>query len=125
MASLKKTMENLISTTYSVIGMKKGESATILQKTLTDIEGVISVKIDSAKSQVLITSKEIFDIVTLQNATVNTDYYILEHKPNNISASPYHSAVDSVKQRHNASGDVDGGDDGFLNSGPVTDYTTD
>ncbi|WP_255068319.1 hypothetical protein [Lacihabitans sp. LS3-19] len=38
-------------------------------------------------------------------------------------ASPYHSAVDSVKQRHNASGDLDGGGYGFLNSGPVTDYT--
>ncbi len=118
-------MENLISTTYSVVGMKEGDSATFFQKTLTDIEGVISVKIDSAKSQVEITSQEVLDIEMLQKATVNTDYYILELKPYYKTASPYNSAVDNVKQRHNASGDVDGGDDGYLNSGPVTDYTTD
>jgi copper chaperone CopZ len=118
-------MENLISNTYFVVGLKKGDSAKSLQKTLTDIEGVISVKIDSAKSHVQITSKETFDMETLQKATVNTDYYITEIKPNNILATPYSSAVDSVKQKHNASGDVDGGDDGFLNSGPTTDYTSD
>ncbi|MCP9768379.1 cation transporter [Lacihabitans sp. LS3-19] len=67
-------MENLISTTYFVIGMKSGESAAVLQNKLADIEGVISVKIDSAKSHVQITSKEIFDIAILENAIVNTGY---------------------------------------------------
>jgi copper chaperone CopZ len=118
-------MENLISNTYSVVGMKTGDGATNFQNVLTEMEGVISVQIDSAKSQVQITSKEVLDIEMLQKATVNTDYYILELKPYYKTASPYRSAVDSVKQRHNASKDVDGGDDGFLNSGPVTDYTSD
>lgn len=121
----KKIMENLISTTYFVIGMKTGDCATILQNKLTDMDGVESVKVDLAKSHIQIISKELFDVETLQHALVNTGYYISEIKPNNIVATPYKSAVNSVKQRHNASGDLDGGGDGFLSSGPVTDYKED
>jgi copper chaperone CopZ len=115
-------MENLISTTYFVIGMKTGDCAIILQNKLTAIESVVSVKIDSAQSHVIITSTEIFEIETLQEALDNTGYYISVLKPNNLVATPYHSAVDSVKQRHNASGDLEGGQDSILSSGPVTDY---
>jgi copper chaperone CopZ len=118
-------MENLTSITYFVIGLKTGDPATILQNKLTEIEGVKSVKIDSPKSHVQITSNEVFEIETLQHALANTGYYISEIKPNNILARPYKSAVNSVKQRHNASGDLDGGGDGFLGTGPVTDYEED
>lgn len=116
-------MEKLISTTYSVVGMKTGDCATDLQNILTDIDDIVSVKIDSAKSQVQITSKEIIDIEMLQRATVKTDFYITELKPHYNTASPYRSAVDRVKQKHHASIDVEGEGDGLLKSGPKTDYT--
>ena len=110
-------MENLISTTYDVIGMKEGDSATILQKILTDIEGVISVKIDTEKKQLQITSKEIFDIELLQKATVNTDYYISEPLPNDSLDLLHNNTEDSIKHKHNALRDLDGGgNDDFVNA---------
>jgi hypothetical protein len=117
-----KIMENLILTTYNIVGLKSGRYATIAKNKLSDIEGVISVNIDSAKKEVHITSIEGIKIDKLEQVLLKTDYYITEQKVNNRVVPPYRSAVNSARQKHNASKDVEGSSRGSTHSGPVTDY---
>jgi copper chaperone CopZ len=115
-------MENSISTNYNIVGMTCGGCATVVKNKLSDIEGVLSVKIDLAKNEATITSNEEIEMGTLEQALLDTDYYITEITPNVKVVPSYHSAVDSARQKHNAAGDVEGDNDGMVITGPVTDY---
>lgn len=119
-------MKNLISTTYHIVGMNSGDCTATVENKLDAVAGVISVKINPAKKEAKITSNEDIQMDALEQALVGTKYYIAKQTINNWVASPSLRRVASrAKQKHNASRDIEGSNDGLTNSGPVTDYNGD
>jgi copper chaperone CopZ len=116
-------MDNLISKTYNIIGMDSAECATTVENKLDAATGVIGVKIDFAKSEGTISSYEEIDISSLEQALIDTDYYITKITDNNWVAAPsLRKVATTMRQKHNAAKDIEGSGRGVINSGPVTDY---
>lgn len=113
-------MENLISKTYNIIGMDSAECTSTVENKLDAVTGVIGVKIDFAKSEATISSYEEIDISSLEQALIDTDYYITKHTDNNWVAAP--SLRSAAASKHHSASDIEGSDRGLINSGPVTDY---
>lgn len=112
-------MEKIISKTYNIVGMDSAECTTSVENRLDAAAGVIGVKIDFAKSEAAITSYEEIDISSLEQALIDTDYYITFQTANNWVAAP---SLRGAAHNHNAARDVEGSSSGRVKSGPVTDY---
>lgn len=113
-------MENLISKTYNIIGMDSAECTTNVENRLDAATGVVGVKVDFAKNEATISSFEEIDISSLEQALIDTDYYITFQTDNNWVAAP--SLRSAAANKHSTASDLEGSDRGVTNSGPVTDY---
>jgi copper chaperone CopZ len=71
-------MKNLIKDTYHIGGMTCGGCATTVKNKLSATTGVTSVQVDLANKQAEITSSEVINTNTLQDALKNTHYTISE-----------------------------------------------
>ncbi|MFT7002348.1 MAG: copper chaperone CopZ [Spirosomataceae bacterium] len=119
-------MENTILTTYHVAGMSSEDCTTTIKNKLAAVAGVISVEIDPAKKEAQITSNEDIEMNALEQALVDTDYYIARQTENSwVSAPSFRKVASRTKQKHNASRDVEGSGSRSANTGPVTDYDGD
>lgn len=115
-------MENSLINTYNVVGMKTGLCATKVKNSLNAVPGVISVSIDSVKSEIQVVSKKEVNIKTLEEALVDTDYYITEITPNVVPAPSFGSVVDGARKNHNSTTGVESTGGDSVNTGPATDY---
>lgn len=119
-------MENLISTTYNIVGMSSGASTTKAENILDAVAGVISVKIDAAAGEVHITSNKIIKMDSLEHALVDTDYYITRQTKNSWVAAPSFRKVANRIREGNVSKNIGGSSSGgSASTGPVTDYDRD
>lgn len=73
-------MENSTKHTYHIGGMSCGGCVSTVKNRLSSAPGVISVQIDLAKKEAEITSSEVMEADTLQDALKNTHYTISELK---------------------------------------------
>jgi copper chaperone CopZ len=106
--------------------MNSGDRTTKVENILDAVAGVISVKIDSSKSEAQITSKGDIEMDTFEQALADTDYYITKKTANNWVAAPsFRNVANNARQRHNASRDVEGSNSSSASTGPVTDYDKD
>jgi copper chaperone CopZ len=71
-------MKNSIKDTYHIGGMSCGGCATIVEYKLSASTGVTSAQVDLANKQAEITSSEVINTNTLQDALKNTHYTISE-----------------------------------------------
>jgi copper chaperone len=71
-------MENSIEHTYHIGGLHCGVCASTVQNLLAAVPGITSVKVDLEKKQAEITSSELNNIDTLQNALSTTHFTIEE-----------------------------------------------
>ena len=71
-------METSIIHTYHVAGLHCGSCASTVQNLLAAVPGITSVKVNLEKKQAEISSSELNNIDTLQNALSTTHYTIEE-----------------------------------------------
>lgn len=119
-------MDNLISTTYNIVGVDLEHHATTVRNLLDATAGVVEVDIDLEKKEARISSTVELEIATLEEALADTDYYITVKTDNNWVAPPsFRKVAEQTRQKHNSSRNIEGVSDGAAKTGPVTDYDGD
>lgn len=120
-------MENLISNTYDIVGLTSEDSIQEVENRLDAAAGVIGVKVDFEKKEAEITSYEEIDITTLEQALLDTEWYITVQTDNNWVAAPsFRKVANNVRQKHNAAKNIEGeSQSGMADTGPRVDYDRD
>jgi hypothetical protein len=117
-------MENLLSNTYAIVGLNSEDSIEAIENRLDAAAGVIGVTVNFEKKEVEITSYEKIDIVMLEQALLDTDWYITVKTNNNWVAAPsFRKVASNIRQKHNAAKNIEGESrSGSADTGPRVDY---
>ncbi len=117
-------MENLLSNTYDIVGLNSQDSIQEVENRLDAAAGVVDVIVNFEKKEAEITSYEEIDITTLEQALLNTDWYITVQTDNNwVPAPSFRKVAANVRQRHNAAKNIEGESRaGAADTGPRVDY---
>ncbi len=121
-------MNNLLSNTYDIVGLTSEDSIQEVENRLDAATGVVGVKVNFEKKEAEITSYEEIDITTLEEALLNTEWYITVQTDNNwVPAPSFRKVASNVRQKHNVSKNIEGESQGSLaaNTGPRIDYDRD
>lgn len=117
-------MENLLSNTYDIVGLKSRDSIEEVENRLDAAAGVVGVTVDFDKKEAVITSYEEIDITTLEEALLNTEWYITVQTDNNwVPAPSFRKVANNVRQKHNSAKNIEGESrGGAADTSPRVDY---